>query len=148
MTKSSSTLPDFKFFGFDFINSVMPFDFSGLGETHRTHIEIMMEMHQNTIKNMQAIGQRQVQIFSRIMGDQTSIAQKLLATGTMEEKVAQQTDLVNKSIKSAVEGWSELTDLVGESNKETFEMLGKHVSSTLTEINATAQKKVPKDKAA
>lgn len=141
MVQSSSSS---KMFGMDFMNGVMPFDFSSIIEAHRKSFETISEIQQMAVENLQAIGQHQASMISQMVEDNTTIAQQLMSEGTPEEKMARQTELVKKSVAHSIESWSELTDLVSASGKSAAELMGKRVTSSLTDIKSSVEKKSSK----
>lgn len=141
MVQSSSSS---KMFGMDFMKGMMPFDFSSIIEAHRKGFETISEIQQMAVENMQAIGQHQASMISQMVEDNTTIAQQLMAEGTPEEKMARQADLVKKSVAHSIESWSELTDLVSASGKSAAELMGKRVTSSLTDIKSSVEKKSSK----
>jgi len=139
---------DTSMFDMDFLKKMMPLDFSGLMETQRKNMETLTEAQQLMMSRVQEIGRCQAEMISKIVEDQTTIAQQLMSEGTPEEKVARQTDLMCKSFEHSVEGMNELSNLINQSGKDATEILTKRVTASLTEFKSTLGKKPGKEKAA
>lgn len=139
-----------KFFSPDFMkgmmpaNSLFPFDFGALLEEQRKNIQAMSEIQHVAAENMQVLAQRQSEILSQLVQNNTNMAQKILSEGTPEEKVALQADMVRKAYEDSVSSLTELSDLVAKSGKETGEIINRRVTASLTEFKSSVEKTKPK----
>ena len=143
-----------KFFNTDFLksfapaNNLFPFDFGAILETQRKNLQAVTEAQQLVVENFQAIAQRQSQILSQIVEDNTSIAQQIMTEGTPEEKVSRQAELVRTAYERSVSNLTELADLVSKSNRESGEIISKRVTASLTEFKSTIEKSTKEKEAA
>ncbi len=143
-----------KFFNADFMknlmpaNSLFPFDLGNLMETQRKNMQALTEIQQMAVENIQAITQRQTEILSRMVQDNTAMAQQIMVEGTPEEKVVRQADMVRKAYEHSIDGMNELTELVRRSGKETSEIISKRVTASLTEFKSSIEKTKSGSKAA
>jgi len=143
-----------KFFNTDFLktmmpaNALFPFDLGVALETQRKNIEALTEAQQITVENLQAIAQRQAELLTQMVQDNTSLAQQIMAEGTPEEKISRQTDLVRKSYERSVSNLTELSDMVVKSNREAGEVISKRVTASLAELKTGMEKSPAKTKAA
>lgn len=151
MANSSSNAN--KFFNTDFLKgltpsaTLFPFDFSSMMETQRKNMQAFTEAHKIAVENIQAIVQRQSQIMTQIVEDNTSLAQQIMAEGTPEEKVSRQTDLVRDAYERSVSNFTELAELVSKSNREAGDVISKRVTASLTEFKSTVEKVKTKEAA-
>lgn len=134
------------FFNPDFIKdmmpstSMMPFDFSTLMETGRKNMQAMTEMQQRTVEGWQAVAKRQAEIMSRIVQDNTTLAQQMMTEGTPEEKIARQADLVMTAYENSMTGITELSEMVAETSRETGKIINRRVTGSLTEFKKSFDK--------
>ena len=143
-----------KFFNTDFMkdlmpaNGLLPFDLSDLMETQRKNMQAMTEIQQATVENMQAIAQRQAEILSRMVQDNTTMAQQIMTEGTPEEKITRQADLVREAYEHSVSGLKELSEMIAQTGREAGEIINRRVTASLTEFKTTVEKAPGKKKAA
>lgn len=121
-------------------NAMFPFDISAMLETQRRNLQALTEAQQIAFENLQAIAQRQSQILSQLVEDNTTIAQQIMGEGTPEEKVTRQADLVRDAYERSVSSMTDLADLVSKSSRETGEVINKRVTASLTEFKSTMEK--------
>jgi len=120
--------------------SMMPFDFGAIMETGRKNMQAMTEMQQRSMEGWQALAKRQAEIMSRIVQDNTSLAQQMMTEGTPEEKIARQADLVLTAYETSMTGITELSEMVAETSRETGEIINKRVTGSLTEFKKSFDK--------
>lgn len=141
-----------KFFNAEFFksftpaNTLFPVDFTSLFDLQRKNMQAVVEANKIVVENIQAIAQRQTQILTQIVEDQTSLAQQIMTEGTPEEKVTRQADLARNAYERSVSNFNELTELVGKSNREAGEVISKRVTASLSEFKDSIEK--AKEKAA
>lgn len=118
----------------------IPFDLQAVLETQRKNIQALSEAQQLAVENMQAIAQRQSQIISQIVEDNSKIAQEIMAEGTPEEKIAKNADLFKSFYERCVKNMNELNDMVATTNQEASKIINKRVSASMTEIKSSLDK--------
>lgn len=139
-----------KFFSTDFMKGMLPsgglfpFDFGTLLDVPRKNMQAMTEIQKIAIENFQVIAQRQSEILSQLVQNNTNIAQQIMAEGTPEEKIALQTDMVRKAYEDSITNLTEISDLVAKSGKETGNIINKRVTASLTEFKSSVEKTKPK----
>ena len=132
-----------KFFDFNSMKNfapaagLFPFDFGNVLETMRKNMQAMTEAQQIAIENIQAIAQRQAEIMTQMVEDNTSLAQQIMTEGTPEEKISRQADLARKSYERSMSNLTELSDMVVKSNREAGEIISKRVTASLTEFKSS-----------
>jgi len=115
-------------------------DMKSLMETHRKNFQALTEAQQRTMLNMQAVAQKQTEIFSQFMEDNSAMAKEIMSEKTPEQKVAKQADIFKKVYERCVLSGQEINELLNKSNKEAGEIINKRVSATLNEIKDTVEK--------
>lgn len=141
-----------KFFNTDFLkglipaNAMFPFDMDAMMEAQRKNMEALTEAQQVAVTHLQAIAQRQTELLTRMVADNTALAQQILAEGTPEEKMSRQADAVRKSYEMSVTNLAEMSDLVTQSGREAGEILNKRVTASLTELKSGLEKTQSKTK--
>lgn len=114
----------------------LPFDMNAVLEAQRKNIQALNEAQQLALEGYQAIAQRQSEIISQIVEDNSAIAREVLNEETPERKVAKQTDLVKKVYERSVTNFRELSDMLAKSNQQAADIINKRVSANLAEIKA------------
>ncbi len=141
-----------KFFNTDFLkglmpaNAMFPFDMGAIMEAQRKNLEALTEAQQIAVSNLQTIAQRQTELLTQLVADNTALAQQILGEGTPEEKISRQADAVRKSYEMSVTNLTEMTDLVTQSGREAGEVLNKRVTASLTELKSGMEKTQAKTK--
>jgi phasin family protein len=126
----------------------VPFDLQTFLETQRKNIQAISEVQQVAVENLQAIAQRQSQIFSQIVEDNSKIAQGFMAEGTPEEKIAKNADLFKGLYERSVKNLNELADMINSTSQETSKIINKRVSASMNEIKQSVDKTSSVKKAA
>lgn len=144
-TSSNANAYTNQFFNTDFVKGLMPanlfpFDLGAVMETQRKNLEALSEAHQVAVSHLQSIAQRQTDMLTQLVADNTEIAQQILGEGTPEEKISRQADAVRQSYERSVSNLTEMTELVTRSNREAGEIINKRVAATLDELKSGLEK--------
>jgi phasin family protein len=126
----------------------LPFDMQSALETQRKNIQAFSEAQQIAVENFQAIAQRQSQIISQLVEDNSKIAKELMAEGTPEEKIAKNADIFKALYERSVKNMNELNEMLSTSNQEASKIINKRVSASITEIKSSLEKTSQLKKAA
>lgn len=126
----------------------MPFDMQSVLETQRKNIQAFSEAQQIAVENFQAIAQRQSQILSQLVEDNSKIAKELMAEGTPEEKIAKNADLFKSLYERSVKNMNELNEMLNTSSQEASKIINKRVSASISEIKSSLDKTAQLKKAA
>lgn len=118
----------------------LPFDLKDLIEAQRRNVQAITEAQKLTMENLQAIAQRQTEILSQIVEDNSNIARSLLSEGTPEEKISKNADLFKKVYERTVSNMRELGDMVNKSGIEAGNVINKRVSASINEIKDSLEK--------
>jgi phasin family protein len=129
----------------------VPFDLKGLLETQRKNVQAITEANQISMGHIQAIAQRQTEILSQIVEDNSSLAKELMTEGTPEEKIAKNAKLFKGIYERTVGNMKELSEMINKSNQEASTIINKRVTATMNEIQSSLEKsqsKTPSSKKA
>jgi phasin family protein len=118
----------------------MPFDVKDLMEAQRRNIQAITEAQQLAMESLQTIAQRQTEILSQIVEDNSSLAKSLLSEGTPEEKMAKNADMFKKFYERTVSNMRELGDMVNKSNLAAGNVINKRVTASMNEIKDSLEK--------
>lgn len=154
MTKQSNPFSDFfnpNFANNDFAKMFenyqsVPFDMRAFMETQRKNMQAVSEAQHAAMEGIQALAQRQAEIISQIVEENSSLAKGALSEGTPEEKIAQNADMFKKAYERSIKNLNEISDLISKSNQEATGIINKRVSASMNELKAAI--KSPQKKAA
>ncbi len=118
----------------------LPFGMKDMMETHRKNIQAFSEAQQLAMESMQAVAQRQSEILSQIIEDNSSIAKEMMGEGTPEKKLAKNAELFKKLYEKTTGNMQELSDMISKSNIETGKVLNKRVSASMGELKSVLEK--------
>ncbi len=117
-----------------------PFDMQSFLETQRKNVQAITEAQQMTMENFQAIAQRQSEILSKMVEDNSSIAKELITEGTPEEKMAKNAKLFKTVYQRTIKDMRDLSDMANKSSIEASNIINKRVSATMNEIQSSLEK--------
>lgn len=118
----------------------IPFEMNDLMETQRKNLQAFTEAQKMAVENLQAVAQRQTQIVSQIIEDNSIIAKELMSEGSPEQKLAKNAELFKKLYDKTARNMQELSDMVSKSGAETGQLLNKRVSASMGEIKSALEK--------
>ena len=117
-----------------------PIDMKAFLETQRKNLQAVSEAQQSAFEGIQAVTQRQTELLSKFVEDNSSIAKQALSEGTPEEKIAQNAEILQKSYERSIENAKEISSLVNEANEKTTGILNKRVSASVNELKSAIKK--------
>ncbi|HRQ61665.1 MAG TPA: phasin family protein, partial [Alphaproteobacteria bacterium] len=85
-----------------------PFDLKAIMEAQRKNVQAFTDAQQVAMDSLQALAQRQTEIISQIVEDQSLVAKELMGEGTPESKIAKNADLFKKIYERTVGNVREL----------------------------------------
>jgi len=118
----------------------MPFDLQSLMETQRKNAQAVSEAQRIAMENLQTIAQRQGEIISQMVEDNSIIAKELISEGTPEEKIAKNAELFKSAYERSVKNMAELSEMLNQSNQEATKIINKRVSATMNEVKTSLEK--------
>lgn len=116
------------------------FDLKSFLETQRKNIQALTQAQQLTFQSFQTIAQRQGELLSQLVEDNSSIAKEILAEGTPEDKMSKNAELFKSVYERTVSNMKELSEIINKSNQEATTVINKRVSATMNEIQASLEK--------
>lgn len=126
----------------------LPFDINSMLDTQRKNIQALTEAQHLAVENLQAIVQRQTEILSQLVEDNSNIAKEFMGEGTPEEKISKNADLLKKVYERTVKNMEELSDIISKSNSEASDIINKRVSASINELKNSLEKPSAKQKKA
>ena len=92
------------------------FDLKALLETQRKNVQAITEANQVSMGNLQTIAQRQTEILSQIVEDNSSLAKELMTEGTPEEKIAKNAKLFKNIYERTGGNMKDISEMLNKSN--------------------------------
>lgn len=133
-----------KFFDNDFTKNLtgfsFPFDMKTLMETQTRNLQAITEAQQLAMEGFQAIAQRQSEMVSQMVQDNTALAQEVMSESSPEQKIAKQADIMKKVYERSIRDLKEIGELINKSNEDAADVLSKRVSASLTELKTAVSK--------
>ena len=123
------------------------FDLKALLETQRKNVQAITEANQVSMGNLQTIAQRQTEILSQIVEDNSSLAKELMTEGTPEEKIEKNAKLFKNIYERTVGNMKDLSEMINKSNQEASAIINKRVAATMNEIQSSIEKTKKKEAA-
>lgn len=108
-------------------------------ESGRKSVQACAEAQQLAMESLQTIIQRQTEIVSRIMHDNSAIAQEIINEGTPEEKIARSAEMIRNAYERTIDGMQEVGDIYNKSGKEACEIINRRVAACFDEIGCCAK---------
>jgi phasin family protein len=114
-----------------------PLDMQSMMDQGRKTFQAITEAQQLCMESLQVIAQRQAEIMSQMVKDQSEIAREIASETTPENKIAKGADLIRKSYEKTVVGAREMTDMMHKSTREAGDILNRRVNVALNEIKSS-----------
>ena len=124
--------------------SATPVDMKTIMESSRKTIQAITEAQQIAIESLQTIAQRQGEIMSQFVQDQSAIARDVANEGTPEEKIARSAELMRQTFEKTISSSREVADLLNKSTREASDIINNRVATAFDEIKTTAKEKPAK----
>lgn len=121
-------------------NSV-PFDAAVFAETARKNLQAFAEVGQLAMESWQRAFEHQTQAANRMIEDQSAFTREILVTGTPEEKIRRQADIMRLSYEHGVRSSRELGTILNKAGDDAAHVINRRVSASLTEIKAAFEPK-------
>jgi phasin family protein len=116
-----------------------PVDLSTIMESGRKTFQALTQAQQVALENMQTIAERQREILSQFVTEQSKLVQDITKQGTPEEKIARSTELMRKAYESSVANSREMVDMLTNSTRKASDILNNRIADSLQEIKKTVQ---------
>lgn len=118
----------------------MPLDMKSLMETQRKNVQAITEAQKLAMENLQAVAQRQAEILSQVVEDNSSMAQEVLAEGSPGDKISKNAEWFKSVYERSVNNLREVADMINKSNIEASNIINKRVTATMNEIQDSVEK--------
>lgn len=115
-------------------------DLEAIMNAHRKNLEAFTAAQQVIFDGMQAYARRYSEILRQTMEQTSAITSEMINTGTPEEKIAKQAEMMKASYEKALANLKELVEVVTKSNSEAVEVINKRVTESLEELKAAMEK--------
>jgi phasin family protein len=122
-------------------NNPAQIDMRAMMEQGRKAFQAMTEAQQLCMEGFQTIAQRQAEIISELMQDQSAVAREMMAEGTPEEKIARGAEMTRRAYEKTAQGMREMGDILNKSSREAGDIIHRRVASTLNEIRDQAEER-------
>lgn len=142
--KKTSTNPflefDFTKFAADF--KVPGVDVNDLMITQKKNLEAVTKASQVAFEGLQAVAQRQAEIFKAVIDDASKAARDMTETPTENPfgTAAKQADLAKKTYEDAAANIKELLEMLQKSNEEAVGLINNRFSEGLDELKTSIEK--------
>ncbi len=118
----------------------LPFDMNSFMETQRKNVQALTNAQQLAIDGLQAVAQRQSEILSQLVEDNSNLAKEMMSEGTPEEKIAKNAELFKTVYERSIKNMKDLADMINKANTEASEIINKRVTATMNEIQSSLEK--------
>ncbi|MCB9991267.1 MAG: phasin family protein [Rhodospirillales bacterium] len=133
-----------KFFDADFAKNMtgfgFPFDMKGFMDSQSKNMQAITEAQQLAMEGMQAVIQRQNDMISQMVQDNSTLAQEIMTESSPEQKIARQAEIMKTVYERSIRDMKEIGELISKSNQDASEVLNKRITASLNEIKAAASK--------
>jgi phasin family protein len=108
-------------------------DMGAVMEARRKDIEALGEANKLAYEGMQALMQKQTEIFSQAMQQIQSAAQQMATGGNPAEAMTRQNEFVQKALQQALENMRELAEMARKSQTDAMAVIGNRAQQNLQE---------------
>lgn len=120
--------------------SAAPFDFKAVLEAQRKNFQAITEANQRALQGWQTLAQRQAEMVSQFVQDNSGLARDAMAEGTPQDKFARQTEIFKNACQKSILNTQELGEIMRKCTVDTAEVLNRRLSAGLSEAKTTAKK--------
>jgi len=109
-------------------------DAAPLMEAQRKNMEALADANKLALEGVQAVFKRQAEILQKTIDEVQGNLKDVSGSGTPQDAVAKQADLVKGAFENALGNMRELAEMVSKSNTEAFETVNKRFGESLEEL--------------
>lgn len=117
-----------------------PFDLKLVMEAQRKNMQAIAQANQMVMQGWQTMAQRQAEMVSQFVQDNSSLARETMKEGTAQDKFSKQADIAKKACEKSMLNSQELIEIMRKSTFETAEVLSKRMIDSISEIKSSANK--------
>ncbi|AGW94550.1 MULTISPECIES: phasin family protein [Cupriavidus] len=114
-------------------------DMSAVIEARRKDIEALTEANKLAYEGIQAVMQKQQEIFTKTMQQLQAAAQQYTTAGNPAEAMAKHSELVQQTLHQAFENMRELAETAQKAQAEALTVIGKRAEQNVKEAGALFQ---------
>lgn len=117
-----------------------PFDMKMAMEAQRKNMQALMQANQMMMQGWQVMAQRQAEMVSQFVQDNSTLARETMKEGTPQDKFSKQADILKKACEKSMLNSQELAEMMRKSTFETAEVLNRRLVDSISEIKSSANK--------
>ncbi|WP_042879644.1 phasin family protein [Cupriavidus necator] len=114
-------------------------DMTAVIEARRKDIEALTEANKLAYEGIQAVMQKQQEIFTKTMQQLQAAAQQYTTAGNPAEAMAKHSELVQQALHQAFENMRELAETAQKAQAEALTVIGKRAEQNVKEAGALFQ---------
>lgn len=122
----------------------MPFDMKSFLETQRKNAQALTEAQKMAFEGLQTVIQRQAEILSQMVEDNSNLAKDLMAEGSPEQKMTKNAEMFKTVYERTVQSMKEMADIMNKSGEDASNIINKRVSASMNEIKSSLEKTAKK----
>lgn len=116
------------------------FDMKTVMDAQRKNMQAITEANQRAMTGWQTMAQRQAEMVSQFVQDNSALARETMKEGTPQEKFSRQADILKKACQTSIANTQELAEMMRKNSMEAAELLNRRLVDTISEIkNSTAE---------
>ena len=144
MSSDKNPFLNFDFTKFDVTKAFADFkvpgvDMEALLNAQKKNIAALTEANQHAVEGVQALAQRQIEIFQQAMKGAADAAREVASAGGPKEAAAKQAELAKAAFEHAMANMREMADMVSKSSNQAFSVITKRVAEGLEELKEKAK---------
>ena len=144
MSSDKNPFLNFDFGKFDVSKAFADFkvpgvDMEALLTAQKKNIAALTEANQHAVEGVQALAQRQIEIFQQAMKGAADAAREVASAGGPKEAAAKQAELAKAAFEHAMANMREMADMVSKSSNQAFSVITKRVAEGLEELKEKAK---------
>ncbi len=116
-----------------------PFSLGNILDMQRKNMQAFTEANQRAMSGWQTMAQRQSEMFSQFMQDNTAIARETLAEETPQGKMIKQMELMKSAYERSMANTQEMADMICQCSKEAADVITQRVISGMGDMKAADQ---------
>jgi phasin family protein len=116
-------------------------DMGAVMEARRKDIEALGEANKLAYEGMQALMQKQTEIFSQAMQQIQTAAQQMATGGNPTEAMTRQNEFVQKALQQALENMRDLAEMARKSQTDAMAVIGNRAQQNLQEAGSLLKPK-------
>lgn len=117
-----------------------PVDLKSILEAQRKNVQAITEANKRVIQGWQTLAQRQTEMITQFVQDNSTLARETFAEGTPESKLARQAEIMKSNYEASMSNAQELVEMMTRCTKDTADVINKRIMASFSEAKNSAQK--------